>query len=366
LRWRAAAATCWRASSGRCPTFWSSTSACRDSDGRDVCRLYAREESGAGDIPDRPRRADDRLSGFNARRTTTGQAVRVQGAGGAAVALVRRPRAPGDPPPGLRLDRPRTRWPGGRARDADAHRVPAAGRPGGTAGEVVRRRSLVASAWPDGAIVHDNTLDASWHGCAASSASSIAGRRSRRWHGVGTAGLMQAGLRRRLILAAALPRPSGLGAFTRALPPRAGLIARRATPPTFCAPASKPRGQTSPSGRTAEGARDPGDSVLERVWVFAGTRALERPPPSRLSRRRSTAGTVEGSRQGRGARQRLLAQPVRLRGRRVGPSWRSCHWCPTSTRRAWRWISSLILDAVILLLAWGWRGGRDGVRRWRR
>jgi two-component system OmpR family response regulator len=27
-------------------------------------------------------------------------------------------------------------------------------------GEVVRRRDLVASAWPDGAIVHDNTLDA--------------------------------------------------------------------------------------------------------------------------------------------------------------------------------------------------------------
>ena len=27
-------------------------------------------------------------------------------------------------------------------------------------GEVVRRATLVASAWPDGAIVHDNTLDA--------------------------------------------------------------------------------------------------------------------------------------------------------------------------------------------------------------
>jgi len=25
--------------------------------------------------------------------------------------------------------------------------------------EVVRRRELVATAWPDGAIVHDNTLD---------------------------------------------------------------------------------------------------------------------------------------------------------------------------------------------------------------
>ncbi|MEA2405666.1 MAG: hypothetical protein QOE08_2313 [Thermoleophilaceae bacterium] len=31
-----------------------------------------------------------------------------------------------------------------------------AGRPG----EVLRRRELIASAWPDGAIVHDNTLDA--------------------------------------------------------------------------------------------------------------------------------------------------------------------------------------------------------------
>jgi two-component system response regulator MprA len=26
-------------------------------------------------------------------------------------------------------------------------------------GEIVRRRQLVAAAWPDGAIVHDNTLD---------------------------------------------------------------------------------------------------------------------------------------------------------------------------------------------------------------
>ena len=26
-------------------------------------------------------------------------------------------------------------------------------------GEVVRRRELVAAAWPDGAIVHENTLD---------------------------------------------------------------------------------------------------------------------------------------------------------------------------------------------------------------
>jgi two-component system, OmpR family, response regulator len=26
-------------------------------------------------------------------------------------------------------------------------------------GEVVRRQQLVAAAWPDGAIVHDNTLD---------------------------------------------------------------------------------------------------------------------------------------------------------------------------------------------------------------
>ena len=27
-------------------------------------------------------------------------------------------------------------------------------------GQFVRRRALVAAAWPDGAIVHDNTLDA--------------------------------------------------------------------------------------------------------------------------------------------------------------------------------------------------------------
>ena len=29
----------------------------------------------------------------------------------------------------------------------------------GRAGDTVRRRELVRAAWPDGAIVHDNTLD---------------------------------------------------------------------------------------------------------------------------------------------------------------------------------------------------------------
>jgi two-component system response regulator MprA len=29
----------------------------------------------------------------------------------------------------------------------------------GRRGEIVRRRELIATGWPDGAVVHDNTLD---------------------------------------------------------------------------------------------------------------------------------------------------------------------------------------------------------------
>ena len=42
---------------------------------------------------------------------------------------------------------------------ADADRVPAVRRARGAPGEVVRRKEMVAAGWPEGAIVHDNTLD---------------------------------------------------------------------------------------------------------------------------------------------------------------------------------------------------------------
>src|SRR4051812_25173856 len=74
-------------------------------------------------------------------------------------ALLRRRREDGDPG-GLELD---AATHGIRADERSAPLTPTefrllaalSARPG----EVVRRRELVAAAWPDGAIVHENTLD---------------------------------------------------------------------------------------------------------------------------------------------------------------------------------------------------------------
>ena len=135
-----------------------------DSDGRDVCQAVRARGVRSPVIFLTARGAlTDRLSGFNAGGDDylvkpfefKELVVRLR-------ALVRRtPDVHDEPEPGLRLD-PATH----AVAVGDAHvtltptefRLLAAlaGRPG----EVVRRRSLVASAWPDGAIVHDNTLDA--------------------------------------------------------------------------------------------------------------------------------------------------------------------------------------------------------------
>ena len=137
-----------------------------DADGRDVCqalRVARRRRPGA--VPHRARGADrPALRLPRRRRRLPDQAVRARRAASCAcgrccaAARPRRPRR--RPPAGCGSTRRRTAC-------ASATRAAAltptefrllaalAARPG----EVVRRRELVAAAWPDGAIVHDNTLD---------------------------------------------------------------------------------------------------------------------------------------------------------------------------------------------------------------
>lgn len=135
-----------------------------DADGRDVCQaLRARGVTAPVLFLTARDTLPDRLSGFHAGGddyltkpfALAELLVRIS-------ALVR--RAPPEPPTaadGLLLD------PATHALVAGAERVTLtptefrllgalAARPG----EVVRRATLVAAAWPDGAIVHDNTLDA--------------------------------------------------------------------------------------------------------------------------------------------------------------------------------------------------------------
>jgi two-component system response regulator MprA len=137
-----------------------------DADGRDVCQALRSHGVGAPVLFLTARDAlTDRLSGFHSGGddyltkpfAIAELIVRVQ-------ALLKRANGPAEPTApatGLRMD----------AATHAAHNgdrlVPLtptefrllaalAARPG----EVVRRRELTAAAWPDGAIVHDNTLDA--------------------------------------------------------------------------------------------------------------------------------------------------------------------------------------------------------------
>jgi len=134
-----------------------------DADGRDVCQALRAHGVRAPVIFLTARAAlTDRLSGFHAGGddylvkpfALAELLVRVR-------ALLRRAEAAAAPPPtGLQLD-PAAH--GVRFRDGLQPLTPTefrllatlAGRPE----EVVRRHQLVAAAWPDGAIVHDNTLD---------------------------------------------------------------------------------------------------------------------------------------------------------------------------------------------------------------
>src|SRR4051794_29111558 len=133
-----------------------------DADGRDVCQALRAHGVDAPVIFLTARgQLTDRLSGFHAGGddyltkpfALVELLVRIQ-------ALLRRRREDGESG-GLELD---AATHGIRAGDRSAPLTPTefrllaalAARPG----EVVRRRELAAAAWPDGAIVHENTLDA--------------------------------------------------------------------------------------------------------------------------------------------------------------------------------------------------------------
>jgi two-component system response regulator MprA len=134
-----------------------------DADGRDVCQALRGHGVVAPVIFLTARDAlTDRLAGFNAGGddyvikpfALAELIVRVR-------ALLRRGGTPPGGASGLRLD------PAGHAVRVGAHseqltptefRLLAA--LVGRAGEVLRRRELIAAGWPDGAIVHENTLDA--------------------------------------------------------------------------------------------------------------------------------------------------------------------------------------------------------------
>lgn len=134
-----------------------------DADGRDVCQALRARGVDAPVLFLTARHAlTDRLSGFHAGGddyltkpfAIAELVVRVQ-------ALLRRPVAETESGTGLSLDPAAHAIVIGELRVAltpTEFRLLAA--LAGAPGEVVRRARLIAAAWPDGAVVHDNTLDA--------------------------------------------------------------------------------------------------------------------------------------------------------------------------------------------------------------
>ena len=163
---------------------------------------------------------------------------------------------------------------------------------------------------------------------------------------------MQAGLRRRLVVAAALATALGLAgvtvAFNLVLADRlnadAGNVLR--------ARAQAQLANLSPGPHGLKLHETANDVVLERVWVFSGARVIERPAaPSRvqaaadhlLGVSRSTFEDVEDD-------TRLFAQPVHLGGRHAGAVVAAVSLVPYENTAHLALISSLILDGVILIL----------------
>ncbi len=136
-----------------------------DADGRDLCQALRARGLGAPVLFLTARDAlTDRVVGLHGgRRRLRHQAVRVRRAR-RAPARAASPRGRAAPPAGAarqrraRSGRPRRRGPAGATELTPTEfRLLAA--LAGRDGAVVRRRDLVGAAWPDGAIVHDNTLD---------------------------------------------------------------------------------------------------------------------------------------------------------------------------------------------------------------
>jgi two-component system, OmpR family, response regulator len=134
-----------------------------DTDGRDLCQALRAQGVDAPVLFLTARDAlVERLSGFNAggddyltKPFAFAELVaRLQ-------ALLRRSRQDAEGEAGLRLDPVRHALSaGGETVALTPTEFRLLGRLLGSTGEVVRRRELVRAAWSDGAIVHENTLDA--------------------------------------------------------------------------------------------------------------------------------------------------------------------------------------------------------------
>src|SRR2546426_7977176 len=167
------------------------------------------------------------------------------------------------------------------------------------------------------------------------------------------AGLMQGGLRRRLVLAAVTVVALGLAIFTIAYNVVLSHRLDRDADGLLRSRAEAQLANVTFRGGHASVVETPNDAVLdERVWVFAGTRAVERPPASRSVQdavQRLAASPRRTMREGP-SDTRLLVIPIASRGRHVGAVVAAVSLVPYEHTKYIALVTSLALDAVLLLL----------------
>ena len=280
-----------RRSRRRRPTCSCSTSGCPTPTGATSARRCAPAASRAPVLFLTARDAvTDRLSGFHAGGddyltkpfALAELLVRVQ-------ALLRRGRrrrpAGRDPRQRVALDPAahavRARRPGERA---DADGVPPARRAGrATRRRSLRRAELVAAAWPDGAIVHDNTLDA--YIARIRRKLRDVGRAARRSRRCAASDTGCGDVPTRLLLVSLLTLAVGPRRAARRRQRAAARGRARRRPTASCAPAPRPRSPRSTSRRPACAVRESANDDVARP---------QRLGPRRRPRRRAPAGVSAG------------------------------------------------------------------------
>ena len=219
-------------------------------------------------------------------------------------------------------------------------------------GEAVRRRDLIRAAWPLGAIVRDNTLDAYIARLRRKLRQLPAAPEIATVHGVGyRIAMMHGGLRRRLLLvvvtAVAVAVCGLVAAFDLRARPR--LERDASTLVRTRAAAELATLQLSRSGvREAEAPNDA--TPAAGIWVFSNGRAIEKPRvgPSVQSAARSAAARPLRYTTSPAADLRLYAVPVLFHGKRVGTVVAATSLAPYEESRRTALIGSLVFAVLVL------------------
>ena len=221
-------------------------------------------------------------------------------------------------------------------------------------GEAVRRRELVRAGWPHGAIVRENTLDAYVARLRRKLEAARARARDRdRPQRRLPHRMSRLGLRRRLVLvvgvAVAVALLGLIAGFNLML---SHVLDRDASDLARARAAGQIDSIRTDGGRLSI-SPSPDDRTADAyLWIFSGTRALERPrvPAAVDGAARDLAGGSGRFHDVGESDVRLYAAPVVVHGKRLGTVVAGVSLAPYEQTRKLALLASLILGALVLVL----------------